>query len=637
MPDTKSHSVANFDVGVLFYNRARQTLDCILSFLNDHIQPFIVILDQGSAAEQRKLLTDALIHQPNIRFITLAKNIGVGPGRNFLSRECSSDWILFVDNDAVLNTPGGVGLISSAVGRAQDVDGYSPRILNVHENRFMDRLRITERNQLLRFELVDPGVPTTNMFSGCAVVMRRSFLLNEPYDERYFVGFEDFELALRAFTRHQPMRLRSLDNVTLVHKHMPVISDADVASTRMRYSSPHIAKSFDVLKTQYDKDLFSGWKQWTSKQQEEMIASRRIAPRSIHDKINLTFVVDAPNSTSDSIVQTLDQYLTATHVSTPVYTHTIDDPGQTLRLIIKSCPDVIHFMWRSDFRKYVCAAAIKKCASLTRLNKSELLDFLCQCHITFSVDDYLFLDQEEISLFRPLYWLSDGYCVTSPRLFDIYGRISDYPKPSALILDGVDRALFHPAESAERKNSSIKVGWVGKSFWDEGATGLRTIIHPSVDTLRVAGVNVELLIVDELEHWRDRDKIAALYRKMDIYVTASCTEDARRTVLEAMACGIPVVSTRVGVVPYVFGYKQQNFIVDRSVEAFSNALRQLCLDIELRRSLALENLNQIANHWTSCAPLWQCFFEDVIQKTHPDAPNWRRFMIDKFFLTVDEP
>ena len=61
----------------------------------------------------------------------------------------------------------------------------------------------------------------------------------------------------------------------------------------------------------------------------------RIAPRSIHDKINLTFVVDAPNSTSDNIVRTLDQYITATHVSTTVYTHTIDEPGQTLRLIIE--------------------------------------------------------------------------------------------------------------------------------------------------------------------------------------------------------------------------------------------------------------------------------------------------------------
>jgi glycosyltransferase involved in cell wall biosynthesis len=637
MPDTKSPSVANFDVGVLFYNRARQTLDCILSFLNDHVQPLVVVLDQGSAAEQRGFLTDALIHYPNVRFITLAKNIGVGPGRNRLSRECSSDWILLVDSDTELNTPGGVGLISSAVERAQDLDGYSPRILNVHENRFADRLQIIERDQLLRFEVAGPDAPMTNTFSGCAAVMRRSFLLNEPYDERYVVGFEDFELALRTFTRRRPMRLMSLDNVTFVHKHMPVISDPDVASTQMRYSSPHLAQSFDILKTQYDEELFRGWNEWTAKQQAEMIASRRIAPRSSRDKMNVTFVVDAPNSASDSIVRALDPYISATHVSTTVYTHTIDEPGQTLRQIMESSPDVIHFMWRLDFQKYVCTAAIKTCAALMHLRESELLDFLCQSHITFWVGDYLFLDQEEISSLRPLYWLSDGYGVTSPRVFDIYGGISGYPKPSALIQDGADMALFHPAEKAERENARIRIGWVGRWFGDECATGLRTIIQPSVDTLRFAGVDVELRIVDEFGHRREREEMAALYREMDIYVSASYTEDARRTLLDAMASGVPVVSTRVGVVPYVFGPGQQNFIVDRSVEAFSSALRQLCLDTELRRSLRQENLRQTADQRAGSAALWQCFFQDVIRKAHPDAPNWRRFMIDKFFLSAAEP
>ncbi len=151
-------------------------------------------------------------------------------------------------------------------------------------------------------------------------------------------------------------------------------------------------------------------------------------------------------------------------------------------------------MWRSDFRKYVCAAAVKRCAALMRLGESELLDILCQSHLTFSVGDYLFLDPEEIGLLRPLYWLSDGYGVTSPRLFDIYGGISDYPKPAALILEDVARG-----------------------------------------------------------------------------------------------------------------------------------------------GLTEETLKQIADHQASGAAMWRRFFEDVVRKAHPDAPNWRRFMIDKFFLSTGEP
>jgi glycosyltransferase involved in cell wall biosynthesis len=484
-----SHSAANFDVGVLFFNRARQTLECILSFLNDDIKPSIVVLDQGSAAGQRKLLEDALLLQPTVRFITLDENIGVGPGRNRLARECSADWVLFIDNDTVLNTACGAGLINSAVGH-EDVDGYSPRILNVHEDRFMDRLLIAGQGQRLRFDVAGPDVPITNTFSGCAVVLRRSFLLNQPYDERIFVGFEDFELALRTFTRQIPMRIRSLDDVTLVHKHMPVVSDPDVTATRMRYSSSDLRKSFDVLATQYDANLFRGWEYWTSKQQKEMLPARTVSPRPARDKIALTFVVDAPNSRSDNMVSNLTRSMSAVCNSTAVYTHSHDEPEQVLRLVIESRPDVIHFLWRPDISNLICAATVNRCAALMGLTQSGLVDLLCQSHITFSVSDYLFLDREEIGSFRPLYWLSDGYCVTSSRLFDIYRGIADYPKPFASIQDSVEATRYHSAEPAEPAESIA---------------------------------------------------------------------------------------------------------------------------------------------------LWQCFFEDVIRNSHPDARNWRRFMIEKFFLGLGEP
>src|SRR5262249_39578945 len=208
----KPRSRAKFDVGVLFYNRARQTLDCVLSFLQEDIQPDIVILDQGSASEQRKLLLQGLSGHPNIRFVALAENIGVAAGRNRLCEACSAEWILFVDNDMALNTRGGVSLISSAVDNADGVDAFSPRILNVHENRFADRLQLTQQNGSLKITSAGPDVAITNTFAGGAVVLRRSFLLNEPYDERYFVGFEDFDLALRAFTGCRPLRVDTLDN-----------------------------------------------------------------------------------------------------------------------------------------------------------------------------------------------------------------------------------------------------------------------------------------------------------------------------------------------------------------------------------------------------------------------------------------
>jgi glycosyltransferase involved in cell wall biosynthesis len=227
-------------------------------------------------------------------------------------------------------------------------------------------------------------------------------------------------------------------------------------------------------------------------------------------------------------------------------------------------------------------------------------------------------------------------------LFDIYERISDYPKPSAVIINGVDMTLYHPVEPQKPRSSVIKIGWVGNSSWGVGqgltdAKGLVTIIRPAIERLWAEGIEVDLLAIDRVERWRAREEVAALYPDMDIYVCASSIEGTPNTVLEAMASGVPVVSTRVGIVPHIFGPLQQRFIVERSIEAFVDALRQLCADRELRTRLAQENLQQITKHsWECRAPLWRRFFADVIRQAQPDAANWRKFMIERFFLTADQ-
>ena len=190
-------------------------------------------------------------------------------------------------------------------------------------------------------------------------MLRRSLLLDNPYDERYFIGFEDFDIALRAFNGCRPLRVGHLDGVTLVHKHMPVISEPDVASTRTRYSISLLAKSFDVLKTQYGDGLFDQWESWTANQQQQMMASRRLAPRMLENEtVHVTFVLDVPNWAFDNVVKNLQRHIGQNHVLTTVYAQQDDDVGRSLQRIVESRAHVIHFMWRADFRD-LPAAAVK--------------------------------------------------------------------------------------------------------------------------------------------------------------------------------------------------------------------------------------------------------------------------------------
>jgi glycosyltransferase involved in cell wall biosynthesis len=637
-PQIKRRARANFDVAVLFYNRATQTANCILSFLNEEIQPNIVILDQGSASGQRQQLEDALGNHPNIRFLGFAKNIGIAAGRNMLCRECSSDWVMFTDNDIVLNTRGGVALIECAIANVQDRDGFVPRVLNVHENRFVERLQISNRNGLKIVAPAEPDIGVTDAFPGGAVILRRSVLLRTPYDESHFVGFEDFDVALRMSKNGCPLRIATLDTVTLAHKHTPAVSEPDMVSVRTRYSSSLVAESYKHFAAKHEGKALAEWEPWLADQRRDMIPSSRIVTRAPRDKVDISFVIDVPDWAFDNLAGNLQLHIGERHNLNVVYAQTIDSAGEVLRQILTLEPRIIHFMWRADCHRLFCAAAVNKCAKLMGVSTAEIIDQLCQSHITFSVCDHLFLGPDDLRSLRPFFWLADAYSVNSHILLNTYDALSDYPKATALLMNGVNTALYHPDPLAKKNRDVVKIGWVGNSDWGDSegladVKGLRTIIRPAIEALQVEGFEVELLALDRAERWRKRDEVAALYREMDVYVCASSMEGTPNTVLEAMASGLPVVATRVGNVPYLFGQRQHDFIVERSVEAFVGALRKLCSDPKLREQLAQENIEQIRTHtWESRAPLWRQFFEDVIRRAHPEAATWKRFIIERFYF-----
>jgi glycosyltransferase involved in cell wall biosynthesis len=80
-----------------------------------------------------------------------------------------------------------------------------------------------------------------------------------------------------------------------------------------------------------------------------------------------------------------------------------------------------------------------------------------------------------------------------------------------------------------------------------------------------------------------------------------------------MACGLPIVSTNVGIVPEAFGPLQSRFIVQRSVDAFAEALRTLIGDETLRDELKAENLASIqAWDWAKRAAAIGKFFDGVL-------------------------
>lgn len=82
------------------------------------------------------------------------------------------------------------------------------------------------------------------------------------------------------------------------------------------------------------------------------------------------------------------------------------------------------------------------------------------------------------------------------------------------------------------------------------------------------------------------DAKAALLQRADIFVLPSRAEGLPMALLEAMACGLPVVSTRVGAIPSVVTQGIDGLLIDSGdVEALADSLRALCVDAGLRERL----------------------------------------------------
>jgi glycosyltransferase involved in cell wall biosynthesis len=100
----------------------------------------------------------------------------------------------------------------------------------------------------------------------------------------------------------------------------------------------------------------------------------------------------------------------------------------------------------------------------------------------------------------------------------------------------------------------------------------------------------------------------------DIFLNTANCDNTPVSVLEAMACGLPVVSTNVGGIPYLLEDGKTALLVPPAdVEAMSNAVGRLWREPELAVSLARHGLEQVKAHdWAVVLPRWESLLESLL-------------------------
>jgi len=159
---------------------------------------------------------------------------------------------------------------------------------------------------------------------------------------------------------------------------------------------------------------------------------------------------------------------------------------------------------------------------------------------------------------------ADIVAVPSGYLCDVFAR---FGLRAEIVPNIVDLARFRPASGGERRDGAVRI-LVARNLEPiyDIATALRAhaIVRQRVAAeLVVAGSGPDLeplkALAEELGTQgavtfvgrQDRDAMAELYRGADVALNPSRVDNMPNSILEALASGVPVVSTAVGGIPYV--------------------------------------------------------------------------------------
>ncbi|MBQ9280032.1 MAG: glycosyltransferase [Clostridia bacterium] len=328
-------------------------------------------------------------------------------------------------------------------------------------------------------------------------------------------------------------------------------------------------------------------------------------------KPKICLVCDVPNWAFDIIARKVKQGLEEKYEIIIDYYDMREKPDELYEFLEKNSDcDLIHFFWRKSLLQMETKAFKQK----VEAKGMKVLDYIQEksSQISTGVYDFLFLEEESRAAFQNVFNLyANNYCVNSKKLLDTYDKISTFKHPTAIVHDICDVTRFVPMNLERFEKTSeeeLVVGWVGNSKPQINGIdlkGFHTIIKPVVQELIAEGYKMKEHYADRNIQWRTSEEMPEYYSQIDLCLCTSIHEGTPLPILESMACGVPIVSTDVGIVREAFGQKQQEYIIgDRLLgendNKIKNVLKEKIIQIyqhrEILKELSKENMESIIQY-----------------------------------------
>ena len=254
----------DLSVCILFYEKLDQTIECIQSFLPSGVN--IYILNNNSSTSSREALGRFCDNYKRIKIFDSDVNLGVGVGRNYLVTHTTEEWLLFVDSDITVKTPDWVQKFAQYVPQYPDIEVFIPGLFNIHENRYVSYCSFRIRGKIHGVEIINDF---TNTFpGGASFINRKLFDRLGLYDDKMFVGFEDYELCIRGIRLGDQVKARLIHDIELVHDHRQAKKSEDKNAVLTRYDVRLHEVSSDRITEKHNIIFGNDWKNWITNQVE---------------------------------------------------------------------------------------------------------------------------------------------------------------------------------------------------------------------------------------------------------------------------------------------------------------------------------------------------------------------------------
>jgi glycosyltransferase involved in cell wall biosynthesis len=234
--------------------------------------------------------------------------------------------------------------------------------------------------------------------------------------------------------------------------------------------------------------------------------------------------------------------------------------------------------------------------------------------------------------------LRSAAAVTAPSSY-LLERMAPYRKDIQLIPNGLDIDSYPVRRSGPVRPALVWLRAFHEDYNPQLAVEVLALVRRKFPEARLTMVGPDkgdgslervrraarvLNVEDRLEirEGVPKDEVPTWLRKGDIFLNTTTVDNTPTSVVEAMACGLCVVSTNVGGLPYLLEDGRDALLVNAGdAEAMASAVGRLLIDANLSARLSRTATEKARNmDWSTVLPKWENLLQGIAGGTSELAP-----------------